>query len=494
MYIRTTKTSSHAQAVQVVSYKNRKLIIEKHIGSAHTEDELTTLKNIAKNWIQKHARQRSLFDLNKTVSSQFVSLDKCQFLGVYQIFAYEILKRIFSHFKFTHLNQPLLIDLAIIRIFEPASKLRSLQLLSKYFNIHHSENTMYKSLSKFIKFKSIIEKKTIRIAQSEFQFDYSFVFYDVTTLYFESFEPDDLRKMGFSKDNKSNQPQITIGLVVNKDGFPVAYDVFEGNTFEGNTFLPVILKFKEEYKINNFTVVADAAMLSISNLEKLREQNLQYIVGARTANISPNIIKNISDTLNKINGATMRMTTTNGDLVCEFSTKRYNKNKREMDKQMKKAEAFIKNPSSIKKTKFLMNTNNQYSINQKLIEKTELLLGIKGYYTNLVTDDTTIIDHYHNLWRVEHAFRIAKNDLEMRPIFHYEANAIKTHILICFMALAVSKYMELKTGQSLRSIIDLIKNITDARILNTLTNEEIVLRSAIKDDVRQMLDKLNLSY
>ena len=76
-----------------------------------------------------------------------------------------------------------------------------------------------------------------------------------------------------------------------------------------------------------------------------------------------------------------------------------------------------------------------------------------------------IIDHYHNLWHVEQAFRIAKSDLQMRPIYHFKETTIKAHILICFMALAVCKYMELKTGKATKHIVKLLKGVTDARNL-----------------------------
>ena len=126
-----------------------------------------------------------------------------------------------------------------------------------------------------------------------------------------------------------------------------------------------------------------------------------------------------------------------------------------------------------------------------------MLLGIKGYYTNLSpeqTDDQTIIDHYHSLWRVEQTFRIAKSDLAMRPMFHSKEETIKTHILICFMALAVSKYLEIKTATSLQQILKIFKQVTDARLLNTLTKQEIIKRTRISETAMSLLQKLNLPY
>jgi transposase len=124
-----------------------------------------------------------------------------------------------------------------------------------------------------------------QFAITQYGFNYNLLFYDVTTLYFETFEEDELRKNGFSKDNKSNQPQIVIGLMVSKEGFPIAHEVFSGNTFEGHTIIPIIKRFIERNNVGNFTVVADAAMISADNINELIKNNLNYIVGARLANL-----------------------------------------------------------------------------------------------------------------------------------------------------------------------------------------------------------------
>src|SRR3989344_5720376 len=171
---------------------------------------------------------------------------------------------------------------------------------------------------------------------THFGFNFSFVLYDVTTLYFETFKSDSLRKPGFSKDNKPQQPQIVIGLMVTPEGFPVSYEVFAGNTFEGATFLPSILAFKSLHKIEKLTIVADAAMLSLDNIEKLVEHNLTYIVGARLRNISSYLLEIIDATLPRTDGASKKTTTPHGELIYAFSRKRHIKDLSDMNKQIKK--------------------------------------------------------------------------------------------------------------------------------------------------------------
>lgn len=490
-YIRTTKTASNASAVQIVRYQNRRTIIVQHIGSTHDERELTVLKQTAREWIETNSHQPLLFP---SLKSTTFPLHQCQYLGFRYGLLYETLNKLFTKFKFHLLQNKFLTDLVIARIVEPGSKLQSLAFLKQYFGIDHQRRDLYRQLPQLSNVQSKVEAKVLAVAKKDFRFNFSMVFYDVTTLYFESFDEDDLRKPGFSKDNKIQQPQILIGLLVTQEGFPVAYQIFEGNTFEGHTLIPIIQEFKQKHKIGSLTVVADAAMISMENIVALRQSNLHYVVAARTASLSPKLIAKISTQLDQRDGVTVRIPTkVYGDLICEFSAKRFAKDYREMQKQIKKAEELLEYPSLIKRTKFVKLIGpNAYAFNNELAEKTKLLLGMKGYYTNLGTDvsDRQIIEHYHNLWRVEQAFRIAKSDLQMRPIYHFKEHTIKAHLLICFMALAICKYMELKSGKSTKHIVKALKGVTDARILNKLTKEVVIFRSEINDDIKNLIANL----
>jgi transposase len=491
-HIRKTKTQSGKTAVQVVRYEQRKLIVVKHIGSADNEIDLASLEGRARQWIAKASKQQKLF-ADETPQLKPYSLDEFQYMGFRYNLVYETLYELCKRFRFHQLRRPLFVDLVIARIIEPCSTLQTIEYLKEYFGIDHRREYFYRQLPGFIKAKDLIESKVLTVAQNEFSFNFSFVFYDVTTLYFESFESDGLRQPGFSKDNKFNQPQIVLGLLVSADGFPVGYHLFEGNTFEGHTLIPVILQFKRKHKISTFTVVADAAMISRENVAALDAAHLQYIVGARIANLPSRLIKSISETLRRNDGATTRLKTDHGDLICDYSEKRYRKDKRELDKQVQRAEKLLDNPGSIKRAKFISSEEQTYQLNTGLIEKTTMLLGIKGYHTNLppsAVSDRLVIEHYHSLWHVEQAFRIAKSDLQIRPVFHFKRQMIEGHILLCFMALALCKYMELKTKKSTKSIIAGLKGVTDARLVHRTTGEEFVLRTAINDEVHQLLKQL----
>ncbi len=490
MKIRVITTASNAKAVQVVRFQNNKRIVLQHIGSAHSEEELSELIIMAEEWIKNYTLQLSVFpDENP---NKLLHLNHSTFIGVKYHYFYNQIRAVFKMMKLDDLPV-LLNDLAIIRIFEPASKLRSLELLEQFFSVCHNRKTYYKIAPDCISLKKTVEEKVVNFAKTHYSFNFDILFYDVTTLYFETFEEDDLRKNGFSKDNKSQQPQILIALMVSKEGFPIAYEVFSGNTFEGHTIIPVIKDFIKRNAVKEFTVVADAAMISSENVKQLTQNNINYIVGARLGNTSSTLLETIDKQISREDGKSIRIKTDNGYLICSYSSVRYRKDKYEMEQQIERAQQTIANPSKSKRLKFTQTKNQKIELNQALIEKTRKLLGIKGYYTNLdvsVADNKTIIERYHELYRIEQAFRISKNDLQTRPIFHFKEQPIKLHILICFIALVVSKHIELKTGISIRKFIDESKKVVDGEILNQITQKIVTVKAEPTPSMKEICNRL----
>ncbi len=491
MKIRIVKTASNANAVQVVSYHNNRRVIVRHIGSAHCPSELEELILTANEWLKDYNGQLSLFPDDNPNS--LLHINHCTFLGVRYQFFYSRIIVLENEIGLGSLPV-LLKDLVVMRIFEPASKLRSLELLEQYFGIRHHRKTYYALAPNWIALKEEVERSVINFAKETYCFNYDLLFYDVTTLYFETFEEDALRKNGFSKDNKSQQPQILVALMVSKEGFPIAYEIFSGGTFEGHTIIPVVKQFVEKNHSNDFTVVADAAMISTDNIRDLLQNNINYIVGARLGNLSVEMIDTIDRTIQREDGKSIRTKTENGYLICSYSSVRYRKDLYEMNKQIEKAKQIIEKPSKQKKVKFTQTQNQKVELNEKLIEKTKKLLGIKGYYTNLeeaLVDNKTIIERYHELYRIEQAFRIAKSDLQTRPIFHFKEEPIKLHILICFIALVISKHIELQTSLSIRKFIDEAKKIVDGQIRNLMTNKVVQVKAEPTTLMKEIIAKLS---
>lgn len=491
--IRQIKYSANSVSIQVYKIENRKRVIIRHIGTSRNDQEKADLIVLANDFIEKISKQLFLFDDEQ--SGNILYINQTEFIGVYYSFLYNVVSKLIITIGFDRLNNSFLLDLVVIRMMEPASKIRSIELLEEYFGIKNRRQYFYKYAPQWLSLKSKAENIAVAFARKLYAFNFDLLFYDVTTLYFETFEEDELRKNGFSKDNKSQQPQILVALMVTKEGFPIAYEVFAGNTFEGHTIIPMVKNFISKNKVKNFTVVADAAMISTDNIQELRKNDINYIVGARLGNLSNDLIAEIGKNILREDGKSIRIKTDNGFLICSYSTVRYRKDKYEMEKQIEKAKHIISNPSKNKKLKFTKANGQQFELNQKLIDKTQKILGIKGYYTNheeSIVSNRTIIERYHELYKIEQAFRISKSDLQTRPIFHYKEEPIKLHLLICFIALVVSKHIELLGNISIRKFIHECKKITDARLKDQITGKEIIIRAKLTPAVTEILRKFEL--
>ena len=210
-------------------------------------------------------------------------------------------------------------------------------------------------------------------------------------------------------------------------------------------------------------------------------------------NISAELLETIDKNICREDGKSIRLKTEFGYLICSYSSARYRKELHEMNNQIEKARKVVDQPSKTKRLKFIQTKNQKVMLNEKLIDKTNKILGIKGYYTNLeetVADNKTIIERYHELYKIEQAFRISKNDLQTRPIFHFKEQPIKLHVLICFVALVVSKHIELQTGVSIKRFIDESKKIVDGQLLNQITNKVAIVKAEPTFKMREIIQKL----
>ncbi len=209
------------------------------------------------------------------------------------------------------------------------------------------------------------------------------------------------------------------------------------------------------------------------------------------------IVQQISGQLERTDSNTIRLETEYGLLICQYSQKRYKKDLHEHQKYVSKAkENLSKQSKLIGKYKFIKKAGiNRYELNQALIEKTEKLLGIKGYITNQKDwSNVEIIKKYSQLWQVEKSFRMAKSDLATRPIFHRRSESIKAHILMCFMALCIGKKMELESNQSVKQIVKILGNVINTRIRVEKTGEIVEAPGELTEEVKELISNLNLSH
>lgn len=494
MRIRIVATFPGKHAIQVVSKYHGKLITHKHIGTFSNESQKELLLKEAHAFIKQKTGQVSLFDIPTGSKLTGISIS-----GNKPLFVYELLGKVYDKLGFSKYGDSLIRDLVIARIYSPSSKRETREVLEDLFDCKYSLKTIYRHLKKSLEngLKDSFQRALISFAKDDLKDSLRLVFYDVTTLYFDSHVKAGLKDFGFSKDHRSTDVQIVVGLVVNKSGFPLYFDVFNGKTFEGNTFVEVIERIQKLLNNPKLVVVADAAMLSQKNIDKLIERNIGFIVGARLSNLTVKLQSRISQRLSKEEGKIITTRYYKQRLICQYLKKRATKDRFEREKQLSKAKQAIQSPSKIiGRFRFLKSNGEKYLINQDLITKAEKLEGIKGYLTNTSINKKNVISRYHDLWRIENDFRLTKSDLEARPIFLHLDETITGHLITVFADLAICRYLEIKTGMSIHKILKISGKVLTHKVTDKQTNETVYLETTIEnEELRKEIELLrSLGY
>jgi len=340
----------------------------------------------------------------------------------------------------------------IARLAYPGSKLKTVDYLYRYQGITADVDQIYRFLDTLNdRYKDIVERIAFEYTKNILG-TITVVFYDMTTLYFESEDEDDLRKIGFSKDGKFQNPQIMLGLLVGENGFPIGYDIFEGNTFEGHTLLPVIENMCKKYDVGKPVIIADAALLSKENIKYLKSEGYQFILGARIKNESMELKQMIMAKAKGIKDKEgFDITRSDGTrLIVTYSTQRYKKDAHNRERGIAKLRQSIKSGRLTKNSinnrgynKFLtMSGNVSVAIDEDKVKDDGLWDGLKGFITNTTLPIDTVVTNYRHLWQIEKAFRISKTDLRIRPIYHYRKKRITAHICVAFVAYTIYKELE----------------------------------------------------
>ena len=500
MFVRQKKNKSGVISVQVINKSRGSYRVIKTIGSSARVSEVEKLVEEGTNWIKQHNGICEIDFTDYRRHTDYV-LDGIEALTLQG--SELLLGKLFDEIGFNEITDPLFRHLVIARLCFPVSKLKTTDYLSKYQFIDVDVQVVYRYFDKLYnsqkeQVQKISYDHTLKVLNEEI----SVVFYDVTTIYFEAESEDELRKPGFSKDGKHQHPQIVLGLLVSKGGYPLAYDIFEGNKFEGHTMLPIINAFKEKYKLNSLVIVADAGLLSKENLRLLHDQNYQYILGARIKSETSDIKEQIL-ALHLAHGqSTILQKDESTKLVISYSQKRAAKDAHNRQRAIKKLEQHIKSGKLTKANinnrgynKFLTIENPvNISINNDKIKEDQRWDGLKGYLTNTLLSKDEIIENYKNLWQIEKAFRVAKTDLKIRPIYHRVKRRIEAHICIAFVAYKIYKELErqlkeMNSSLSPEQAIDIAKTIFAVKVRHPMS-KEVVYRTLLITEEHRLLATL----
>jgi len=470
----------------------------KTIGCATIQQEIDRLEGLAKQEIKKLTNEGQLevfkSENDKIITDVFQSLENANIrtIGPELIFG-----KIFDFIGLDQVKDDFFRHLVISRLAFPLSKLKTVEYLHRYQSISIEISGVYRFLDKLNnKLKGQVEQIIFGHTKLVLESKISVVFYDLTTLYFEASDEDDLRKTGFSKEGKHQNPQIYLGLLVALGGYVIGYDIYDGGTFEGHTLIPFIEKISGKFELGKPIVIADSGLLSIDNIEILEEKGYEYILGARIKNESKTIKEQI-----------IRHFYADGDVICipkdetrklivSYSRKRAKKDEYNRKRGLKRLE---KKVGSGKLTKKDINNRgyNKYlklegeisiKIDYSKMEQDKYWDGLKGYLTNTSLGDKEVIDNYNELWHIERAFRMSKTDLRIRPIYHRIKERIEAHICISFAAYSIYKELERalyseKSSLSVRKASELTHNMY--QIVYQLPNAKTFQYQILKMDEEQ---------
>lgn len=502
MFVRKKQNPSGNISIQVIDKSTGKYKVAKTIGSSSEPQEVELLVIKAHQWIKEQIGQLELGYINSLNKTQDVlnNIDQVTIAGTELL-----LGKIFDQIGFNQIDDLLFRKLVIARLCFPASKLKTTDLLSKYDYLEIGVQKVYRYLDKLYNtqketVQQISYEHTLKVLQEEIRI----VFYDVTTLYFEIDHEDDIRKAGFSKEGKHQHPQILLGLLVSKDGYPLAYEIFEGNKFEGHTMFPVIEKFREKYLIDKLVIIADTGMLSNETIKELQSKGYEYIIGARIKNESKEI-KDIILSLRLKNGQSKIVDKAEGiKLIISYSEARAEKDNYNRDKGLSRLKKLISKGKLTKSAlnkrgynKFLnLQGNINISIDENKIKQDAQWDGLKGYITNTNLTKEEIINNYNQLWKIEQAFRISKTDLKIRPIYHRLKRRIEAHICIAFVAYKIYKELERqlkekKSKLSPEKAIEIAKTIYRIRVVEPISGETVTKTLLLKDEQKNLAKLFN---
>lgn len=467
-YIRTVQTASGATAVQVVWSEHHGSKRLQQVGSAHSTEQLEHLKAQARQLIDG---DQLAFDLGVVPTVNAGTADDP--VPVTAQRAGYLLDCIDACFNELGLGaatgeDQVFRDLVRARIIHPGSKFDSIETLAEVGVKSASYATIKRRLPSYAT-DAFGEILTQALAHHAGIGPGTFILYDVTTLYFETDTPDELRKPGFSKERRV-EPQILVGLLTDATGFPLHVGAFAGNSAETHTMLPMITRFQDAYQLDDVTVVADAGMFSAANKQALIDAGLHFILSVKTPAV-PEVIEkwrrkhpDTAYTHGQIwtqasTSDGRKHTTPNTVTHFQYSHDRARRSLRGIDEQVAKAKRAVDGDVAIKRNRYVDLSAPNKKVNYALAAKHRALAGIKGYETDL-TDLSAqeVIDHYRRLFNIEKSFRMSKSDLKARPIYARSQDSITAHLNIVMAALAVAHLMETRSGQSIKRLVRTLKN------------------------------------
>ena len=474
MFVEKKLNKSGSTSVRIMQKVQGKRKCVKVMGCSSDAEEIGLLIKRGNRWIEEHQRGLPLFEFDDEATAYdkvLAGLRQSQLRLVGPELIYGTLFDRIGYDQVKTANNALFHALVITRLYHPGSKLRTAEYMERFMHRSYSPDAIYRFLDELcardktqeqvreatdesIGVKWQVEQVAFEHTKAVVGGQVTVAFYDTSTLYFESQE-DDVRVPGYSKDGKSENPQVVLGLLVAAGGNPIGYELHKGNQYEGSTLLPIVKKLEKRFNLSHPMIVADAGLLSDKNIEQLEKEGYEYIIGARIRSLSK-ADKEAVLKLGLKNGWLKSMTIKGKRYVISMSDERAKKDARDREKGVKRLE---KRFASGKITKASVNNRgyNRFltlqgettvTIDRDKIAEDAQLDGLKGYVTNSKIRNKAIVENYRNLAFIERAFRMNKTDLAIRPVYHRLFNRIEAHVCICFTAYTIMLELERALGKT----------------------------------------------
>ena len=398
-------------------------------------------------------------------------------------------------------------NMVLNRLTDPSSK-RQLTLWEQgiYGIKNYEQQHYYRAMDYLIKYKDSIEQDIFVRMRDLFCQSVDVVLFDTTSLvYYGEGEPEEeglkkegdehtpLLARGFSKDHRSDLKQIVVGVLMSKDGIPLAHEVFSGNTNDVSCFRQVIDQLASKFKIDKVVLVGDRGMISQKNLDYLNAKGYQYILGYRMRTIPK---KERYWVLSKADLKTVRKDLQWKEVI--YNDQRllvcYNPERAKLDAKkrediLERIKSKIKDGSILSVVdnpnykKFLKIKGEKPTLDPEQIERDASYDGLYVLTSNTKLSGKQIIQSYKDLWQVEHAFRQLKTELETGPIYHWKDDRIRAHVMICFLAFVLRTvfYKKLKATDPSASYTEVLNDLKQFHAIGLkIKNQSTILRTEIK--------------
>jgi transposase len=531
----------------VEGYRDKSGVVKQrivhHVGIARDDDEEERLKNYGEELILKIKAERAgptLFDdLPNTPRGRPKSKNIEDILPPDQVHlddiveekriiegVHEVAGQLYDDLGFDLIlsrgAKQTLKDVVLARFSNPTSKRESSRILDEQFGKEAPIDRVYRMMDQLEpqipKIQSLIRGASLRLLKNKVDI----LLFDVTTLYFESVEVDELRNFGYSKDQKYHCTQIVLALATTGDGLPVGYEVFEGKFAETKTLQKCLESWKDQgLEVENICLAGDAAMFSKSNLALMQEMGIAYVVAAPLRKLKKEVKEQILDDQNYQPGVVDKNIvwskeipySDNQRLIVSYNSSRAKKDlhdrQRLLDKLSKKLGEKENKTTQVSLKKLISNRgylkyieeNGEVAcrINEEKILSEKQWDGMHGVVTNAPKEEEALelLGRYRRLWKIEESFRINKHTLKMRPIYHFKSERIKAHIAICYMAFALMRHLEyrIKITQkklSPREILEALNSVQASILVHKKTKDRYKLPAPLKANARTIYQAFSI--